>query len=105
MRSVCTSYPRDSKIVLARAQHLHGFRYLLFILRRIQIDEGSDGAYFWPYLASDYGAFRPLWARPPCLGRATLCCAFATAAQLKIAAASGKKFLRLKNEERMMNLP
>jgi hypothetical protein len=27
------------------------------------------------------------------------------AAQLKIAAASGKKFLRLNNEERMKNLP
>jgi len=30
-------------------------------LRRIQINEGGDGAYFWPYVASDYGAFRPLW--------------------------------------------
>ncbi len=41
----------------------------------------------------------------PCFAGAALCCAFTLTAQLKIAAASGKKFLRLKNEERMTNLP
>jgi hypothetical protein len=41
----------------------------------------------------------------PCFNGAALCRASEMAAQLKIAAASGKKFLKLKNEERMTNLP